>query len=76
MAHSPVKARGGWECKIEEHGGFAAEDPWIGGGWLWIFLPPETDYDPTNDFDEVIKVIPREELLTDYEEWRKRYAGG
>jgi hypothetical protein len=63
-------------AKIEEHGGFAEEDPWIGAGWLWIFLPPETDYDPTNDFNEVIKVIPREEILTDYEEWRKRYAGG
>jgi hypothetical protein len=40
----------------------------------WIFLPPETDYDPTDDFKEVIKAIPREEILSDYEEWRKRWA--
>jgi hypothetical protein len=60
-------------ARIEEHGGFATEDPWIGGGWLWIFLPPKTDYDPTKDVDEVIKAIPREEILSDFERWRKRW---
>jgi hypothetical protein len=61
-------------AKIEEHGGFAEEDPWIGGGWLWIFLPPETDYDPSNNFDEVIKGIPREDIQEDYAEWRQKWG--
>jgi hypothetical protein len=63
-------------ARIEEHGGFAEEDPWIGGGWLWIFLPPDANYDPTADINAAIKSIPRDEMLSDYEEWRKRWHVG
>jgi len=63
-------------ARIEEHGGFVEEDPWIGGGWLWIFLPPDANYDPTADINAAIKSIPRDEMLSDYEEWRKRWHVG
>jgi hypothetical protein len=34
--------------RVEAEGGFACEDPWI-GGVLWVFLPPESDYQPQAD---------------------------
>jgi hypothetical protein len=43
---------------VESHGGHVAQDPWI-VNWLWTFLPPETDYDPTNDIAEALQRIPR-----------------
>jgi hypothetical protein len=51
--------------KIVEHGGFAEEDPWIGGGW-WVFMPPGSDYDPDSDFIQAVKTIPRDELVNNY----------
>jgi hypothetical protein len=41
-------------AKIEALGGYAEQDPWI-GNWLWTFLPPETDYDPTTDIAEALQ---------------------
>jgi hypothetical protein len=43
--------------KIEAHGGRAEQDPWI-GNWLWTFLPPEADHDPSNDIADALKRIP------------------
>jgi hypothetical protein len=34
--------------RVDAEGGFACEDPWI-GGVLWVFLPPESDYQPQAD---------------------------
>ncbi len=48
-------------AKLELHGGCAEQDPWI-GNWLWTFLPPETDYDRTNDIAEALERIPRAEI--------------
>jgi hypothetical protein len=56
---------------IEEHGGFAAEDPWISGGWLWIFLPPDTDFDPMPDIRGAMQAIPPDEMASAYEQWQK-----
>jgi hypothetical protein len=41
-------------ARIEAHGGFAAQDPWI-RNWLWTFLPPETNYEPTSDIAEALQ---------------------
>jgi hypothetical protein len=45
-------------ARIEAHGGCAEQDPWI-RNWLWTFLPPETDYDPTSDIADALQRIPR-----------------
>jgi hypothetical protein len=58
---------------IEQYGGFAEEDPWIGGGWLWIFLPPDTDYDPMPDIRGAIRAIAPDEKAHAYEQWQKRW---
>ncbi len=34
--------------RVSAEGGFACEDPWM-GGMLWVFLPPEADYQPQAD---------------------------
>jgi len=41
-------------AKIEEHGGFAERDPWV-TNWLWTFLPPESDFDPTSDIEAAVR---------------------
>ena len=59
-------------AKIEAHGGCAEQDPWI-RNWLWTFLPPDANYDPTNDIDEVLRSIPRAEIEAAQNEFLKRY---
>lgn len=57
-------------ARIEAHGGCAEQDPWI-RNWLWTFLPPETDYDPTSDIAGALQKIPRAEIERALREWQE-----
>jgi len=59
-------------ANVEAHGGCVEQDPWI-GNWLWTFLPPETDYDPTSDIEEALRRIPRAAIEEAQKEFQERF---